>query len=353
MKVKNLCRNPVAEICAKMALDIQELDIEWVDHDTADLAIWDANADYQEVKSYPAELKLCMDLQHASADKHRGWSNVGWLHEPFQKNYAVIECEDPGYVNKKIIFYDFLWNRSKAYYTQRPWQQVGKPWYMISEDDFLLQPISQADAKTRLFLSPNKLGRPNSPYRVRLSEIVQRYDIKPKGYISVINQGGANKQLFPNSTQPGAWLVSQIAHNKIAGAPNGYVPVHNAYYNETFFSVYVETFETGTSQLITEKTLDPLIKGHFILPFSSAGFVSYVRSRGWQLPEFIDYSYDNIDNDELRFAAFKKEFERLCAFDMEKWRQLWLDNTGIHQYNRRQLEKRPYHKLNLQQLLNQ
>jgi hypothetical protein len=350
MKVKNLCQNPIANMCARMALDLHDVDVEWVSDKPADLLIWDANTNYEEAKSFPATLKLCMDLQHASANKHRGWSNVGWLHESFQKNYAVIECEDPGYSNKKIVFYDFLWNRSKAYYTQRSWKQVDRPWYMISQDDFLLQPISNADAKTRLFLSPNKLGRPNSPYRVRLTEVIQKTDIEPKGFISVVTQGSSNKQLLSNSTQPGAWLVSQISHNAQTGSPTGYVPVHNAYYNETFFSVYVETFETGTSQMITEKTLDPLVKGHFILPFSSAGFVSYVRSKGWQLPEFIDYSYDSINDDELRFAAFKKELDRLCSFDMDKWRELWVDNIGILEYNRRQLDKRPYHKIDLNKL---
>lgn len=352
MRVKTLIQNPMANVCAMMALDLQDIVIEWVDSGPADLLIWDANNNYQDAKQYPADLKLCMDLQHASANKHRGWSNVGWLQEPFQKNYAVIECEDPGYHNKKIVFCDFLWNRSKAYYTQRKWNLVTQPWYLVDTDDFQLQPISQAEQKTKLFLSPNKLGRPNSPYRVRLTEVIQKYDVEPKGYISVVTNGSDNRQLLSNRTQPGAWMVSQIMHNVQTGAPSGYVPVHNAYYNETFFSVYVETFETGTTQFITEKTLDPLIKGHFILPFSSPGFVSYVRSKGWRLPEFIDYSYDDIDNDEQRFSAFKQEFARLCSFDMDKWRQLWLDNIGIHEYNRKQLEKRPYHKIDFNKLLN-
>jgi hypothetical protein len=348
MKVKNLCQNQSAEMCARMALDLHDLKIEWVNDGPADLLIWDAYTNYEQVKEYPADLKLCMDLQHASADKHRGWSNVGWLaHEPFQNNYAVIECEDPGYQNNKILFYDFLWNRSKAYYTQRHWTQVERPWYMINQDDFLLQNISSADAKTRLFLSPNKLGRPNSPYRTRLTEVVQRYDIEPLGFISVVTPGGDSRNLLSNSVQPGAWRVAQIIHNNRTGAPYGYVPVHNAYYNETFFSVYVETFETGTTQFITEKTLDPLIKGHFILPFSSPGFVRYIKSRGWQLPEFIDYSYDLINDDDLRFAAFKREFERLCLFDMDKWRQLWVDNIGILEYNRNRLHTRPYDRLEI------
>ena len=116
-------------------------------------------------------------------------------------------------------------------------------------------------------------------------------------------------------------------------------------YRETFFSVYTESIDSGTTLVATEKTLDPLIKGHFILPFSAPGFVKYLSIKGWRLPTFINYSYDFILDDQQRFDAFSKEFERLCSIDMDTWRQLWLDNIDIIEYNRNQLYNRPYHYL--------
>lgn len=354
MRVKNLCQNSVADICAKMALDLHSITVEWTEQDHADVLICDAFTNYELIKEYPADLKLCFDLQHAAPDKHRGWSNVGWLSYEHDNIFAVIECEDPGFDNNKILFYDFLWNRSKAYYTNRPWT-ISNVWYHNGEEAYTLQPISLAEQKTRLFLSPNKIGRPNSPYRSRLTDVVRRYDLADFGYYSAITfDRDSTPALFPNRKNHEISTVRELDIRWPEQATYGYEPVHNAYYNETFFSVYVETFETGTTQFITEKTLDPLLKGHFILPFSSPGFLKYVQRRGWRLPNCIDYSYDDIHDDELRFRKFKDEFLRLSSISMDKWRQMWVDNFDVIQYNRNQLYNRPYDyigKLNEMQTL--
>lgn len=217
------------------------------------------------------------------------------------------------------------------------------PWYHNGNNAYTLQPVSRSEQKTRLFLSPSKIGRPNSPYRSRLTDVVRRYDVEHLGYYSALTfDKDTTMALWPNKRTSQVQTVAELDTRWPATAASGYDPVHNVYYNETFFSVYVETFESGTTQFITEKTLDPLIKGHFILPFSSAGFLKYVKARGWRLPNFIDYSYDSIDNDELRFRKFKEEFLRLCAISIDEWRQLWTDNIDIIEYNRNQLYNRPY-----------
>lgn len=348
MKAKSLCQNPTAYICALMMLDINGFaSIDWTDTEPADLLIFDHVTDINQVKNYPADIKLCVDLQHASANKHRCWAEVEFIKHAETNEFIVIECQDPGFEHSRILFNNFLWNRSKAYYTNYQWTLPKQLWYYHGAESFELQSLSQAEQKTRLFLSPNKLGRADAVFRARLTDVVLRYDIMPKGYSSSITwkQDGTN-DLPGNRNNPQLTQVQKVL-NLPKQAVDGYDPVHNAYYNETFFSVYVETFETGTTQFVTEKTLDPLIKGHFILPFSTAGFVGYLKSQGWRLPDFIDYSYDSIADDELRFRAFREELFRLCSIDMDTWRQLWLDNMNIIEYNRNQLYHRPYDKLSI------
>jgi hypothetical protein len=102
---------------------------------------------------------------------------------------------------------------------------------------------------------------------------------------------------------------------------------------------------------VTEKTLDPLLKGHFVLPFANAGFVKYVKSQGWRLPDFIDYSYDSIDDNNLRFVSYCEELDRLLNLSMDKWRQHWVDNLDILHYNRNQLYERDYDRVDLEKLL--
>ena len=313
----NLCRNPVARICAQMLLDFDSI------HADQDIVISDASD-----PQFQGQLNLCVDVQHVTNNKIAGWHKVPWIDRNIK---IIVECEDPNRHHSNILFYDFLWNRSKAYYTQRAWDY--RPWYLYYNDNFLLQDTSTADEKTRLFLSPSK---PSTDFRSQLADLAQQFN------------GYANTVLESNFVNPDATTVSSIG--SVPKPPRGYSPVHNAYYRETFFSVYTETVEKGTTLAVTEKTLDPLIKGHFILPFSACGFVKYLRQQGWRLPDFIDYSYDSIADDQLRFQAFANEFRRLCSLDMDKWRQHWVDNLSIINYNRSQLYHRPYHHLALEQL---
>jgi hypothetical protein len=111
--------------------------------------------------------------------------------------------------------------------------------------------------------------------------------------------------------------------------------------------VYGETIETGTSIAITEKTYDALIKGHFILPFSCKGFLKFLTSKGFRLPGFIDYSYDQVTDDDLRFEVYCQELDRLMHLPLDDWKQLWKDHyDSVIKYNQNLFFTKPYDVLN-------
>jgi hypothetical protein len=87
------------------------------------------------------------------------------------------------------------------------------------------------------------------------------------------------------------------------------------------------------------------------LPFSNAGFIEYLCSIGIQFPDFIDYSYDAVVNDEKRFAAYSDEVKRLLALDLDTWRALWNNNLHILLANKRYFYNRDYHRIDLAQFL--
>ena len=94
-----------------------------------------------------------------------------------------------------------------------------------------------------------------------------------------------------------------------------------------------------------------MIKGHFILPFSTPHFCDMLRSRGILLPDFIDYSYDTVVDSEKRFAAYSDEVKRLLALDLDAWRALWDNNLHILLANKRYFYNRDYHRVDLAQFL--
>ena len=125
-------------------------------------------------------------------------------------------------------------------------------------------------------------------------------------------------------------------------------PIANDIYNKTVASIYVEslvgheTFVPETRS-ITEKTWDPLIKGHFILPFSYPGIIQDLRTiYGVEFPPEIDYSYDEILDRELRFEQFCCELKRLRKM---RWAELYHRHRDMLAHNRQMFWDRPYHKL--------
>jgi hypothetical protein len=132
----------------------------------------------------------------------------------------------------------------------------------------------------------------------------------------------------------------------------GYSPPHNEYYRNTFVSIYSETIEFGADIIVSEKTYDPLIKGHFILPFAIRGFIKYVESEfRFRFPDFIDYSYDDISDDEQRYQAYIKEVYRLLSIDLDTWKTHWNENLDLLLYNKRVFHETPYDRIDLVKLI--
>ena len=132
---------------------------------------------------------------------------------------------------------------------------------------------------------------------------------------------------------------------------SGYAPPHNAYYNVTSISFYVESMvfnneedyspddaNVNVGHLATEKTWLPIAKGHFILPFSTPGFYEYLQTRyDIRFPDFIDISFDNIPDQIERFDAYLKEVKRICDMGGRKLYELKERHIDLLIYNRNKL----------------
>lgn len=100
------------------------------------------------------------------------------------------------------------------------------------------------------------------------------------------------------------------------------LPIHNSYYINSVVSIYREqNVLTSVDQYyqLTERTWEPLIKSHFILPYGPTGMMSLLAEHyDIQLPDWINYSYDQIENDIVRWAEYQKEVRRLLALGNEQ-----------------------------------
>ena len=240
------------------------------------------------------------------------------------------------------IYYDHMWNRQKAYFidydkfdlSERLWSfKATKKMYELEE--------IKTKTLVKKFLVPNKTytgtsssesDTPRSRYRVRLRKTILEQDCyfsDPENYI------------FLESEELSDEVVNDY-HYYTAGM--GFHPLANHYYQTSAISVYVESLVIAHNwKQLTEKTLNPFIKGHFILPFSYAGFIKDLKNiYGFKFPDWIDYNYDNFQNDEDRYREFMKSFTKLRFKKLEELEMLCNKDIDILHHNKQIFFDRPY-----------
>ena len=94
-----------------------------------------------------------------------------------------------------------------------------------------------------------------------------------------------------------------------------------------------------------------MIKGHFILPFSNQNFLKRLTSFGFKLPNFINYEYDSITDNDKRFSAYIEEARRLLSLNVNTWKQHWNENLDLLLHNKRIFHSRPYDRIDLNKLI--
>jgi hypothetical protein len=289
---------------------------------------------------------LVLDIFHIDDDI----DYIAWYNSVIENIKELIDA-DVGIVHtnmadKNNIYYDFLWNREKAYFTDyNRYDLSDRVWtWSANIQMFGLRKILRDGGHMRKFLCPNRVyytennniqNHTRFKYRDSLKTSIQEKD----GYYSDPGQGIV---LEPEQKE----VLKEMLH----GQGGTWYPVSNNLYNSSYYSVYVETI-TATSEKrnryrsITEKTWDPLIKGHFVLPFSYQGIIEDIKSYGFEMPKWIDYSYCDIYDDKERFEKFLKTFDDLYQLSFNDLNQLFAQDKDILENNRRLFWTRPYDSL--------
>ena len=158
---------------------------------------------------------------------------------------------------------------------------------------------------------------------------------------------------------------SNISDQDVLGMNGrGYIPPHNAYYDMSSISFFVETLtymeqpDVEPVMCVTEKTLTPILKGHFILPFGPEGYCNYLKSEyDIKFPDFIDLSYDQMNNNlamlkdpmvkrDARWKIYLAEVKRICeTYSARELYELKEKNLDLLMHNRNLISKGPRHDI--------
>jgi len=280
-------------------------------------------------------------IDHCFPDKRYFLFARKILQQEIPNQFAIVHTN---FALNMEIQYDFLFNRQKIYFTDYNRIDLKERLYVMGADikNFSLDTIKkQTDRKTnsiRKFLCPNRIyqlfDHERFKYRRQLFDFIKQYP--NQGHYSDFSTGEVLDAENP------------LVHNFL---PNGgWYPVADHYYQGTFFSLYCETIPGKANddypyRSITEKTWDPLIKGHFILPFGYQGIIDHIKSYGFKLPDWIDYSYDCIEDNDIRFDAYIESARKLMALDINDLMKLYERDRHILVHNRSLFWELPYDSL--------
>ena len=272
-----------------------------------------------------------------------------WVQDP--RVIVVSNVWHPNISHERILFTDFWRDLTRAYHQKFQFQTKTRPLMLASWEDYQLAEINDRTQASRIWLSPSSTNTTTHRFRPRLFEFMQQMTSpgflgNPKQNLVLYSNADRLMDLETNSFQPADLSIDEtVLRYK-------FCPPHRAYYENSFVSIFSETVEHGSSLIVTEKTYFAFIQGHFILPFSCQGFTDRVRSFGFRFPSFIDYSYDQEANDEVRQTRYLNEVQRVCSWPRSQWQQLWNENIDIIQHNRDMMLNTDFGKVDFRNLQN-
>ena len=219
-----------------------------------------------------------------------------------REKYYMFGMEEDFYPNTKLWTY----NAKREYYTVGPIDKC------LSKD-------------SKKILCLNRLAWPkNRPIGKRIIARTQLAKVLADEQDIYLSDPNVNNFFYPNQYEEG---TIDVLHSG-----GTWYPAADFYYNSSYVSAYIESVTdaggSGNTFCATEKTYDPLIKGHFILPFAYPGIISDIRKIGFILPDWIDYSYDTIVDVDERFKAYSEsvlkiinlsDFDLIDLYEQDKW----------------------------------
>lgn len=301
--------------------------------------IQDIIRQWQYIKpKYSNQPILLLSLYHASegTDSNEAHERLLNMWHQFTENVIIVHSNKDNLLG---IYYDMMWNRQKAYYVDNDRLNLyNRLWTHLSTNKMFELALPNKREPMKKFISPSRIyyqdtSNARIQYRQKLLSILEDQD----GYCSNF---ALNRPIWPQEkTVP---LLDYLS----SGRGGEWMPCDNYYYKTSFFSFYVETIVwSNTMRLVTEKTFDPLIKCHYIVPFGYSGLIRDIQNYGFKLPTWIDYSYDDIVDNDIRWEAYAKELIRLLAIPYEELFDRWVSDFTMVEANRKIFWQRPYDTL--------
>jgi hypothetical protein len=277
-------------------------------------------------------LIMVMFHTHTSGDEFQPLlDSVAETWQDFVKDPRQVVCIHLNQREHSHVYYDFCWHRHQQYYFRYHMHDLDNRMWTGQQTSraFELSPVVKTQ-NPRRFLIPNNVRDEQGDHMDR-RRWLRQFSSDRDCYWS---DPATGHLLAPEEDTPAVWA-------QLINGGSGWHPIDHRLYNDSWISAYVETVTKGNNHIcITEKTYEPLIRGHYIVPLGTKGFVNALRDLGFSLGNLVDYAYDSIDDDQARTERWKIELKRLRYLKDQEIQGQWQQDKGQLINNRRVLESR-------------
>lgn len=223
-------------------------------------------------------------------------------------------------------------NRSKFYYTHRfethKQTQAGYGvWYHLGDENYQISDIPGE-------LSYTPTGGPDDklPLRDRTWLFAGRESRKERTKIfNVLEKYQTHGYLFYKNQRPPEEGDRKIPHN--------FTPLPLKYYRNSYVNVFGETNvineHASHTAVISEKTLEPVMKYQLMLPCATSAYYTYIQELGLHLADdLIVHDWRSIKSTDTRVDIFCKNLELLLSqYTVTDFRDIYCDNRDILLHN--------------------
>lgn len=192
---------------------------------------------------------------------------------------------------------------------------IARDWYRYAEYDRRLHYVTSNND----FLIYNRAWSGTREYRLKFSELVVEMNLADHCLMrfNPNDSGHYTEHIYhnPNFTVSRHDLELYIDNNTHTASASA---EYNAYeYSTCGIEIVLETLFDDTRNHLTEKILRPIACGCPFILAGTPGSLQYLKNYGFEtFGQYIDESYDTIQDPILRLQAIVKEMKRISMLDL-------------------------------------
>ncbi len=268
--------------------------------------------------------KVIKDLQNNKCILH-----INWLDEPYVYDDTEIKRLNNFLYENKISWDNVLFtsnnfsidfNKHKSFNFSESSIECDTHYlgFKIIDED-----ISD-DKRHSIFLS---LARSPHNHRKSLVEFFMKYDERDVMYSALWK----NKRIDERFHWP------NVHHEQGMNHGDGGIDLLNYKqdpYLNTYISIVTETNFDNKILQVTDKVFKPIVNLQPFIYVASQHGLQHIRDLGYKTFDFIDESYDEIEDEYIRLMTIKEEIDRLINLGLNEIHDTYYGILDVLKYNR-------------------